>query len=121
MRKVSTRETLRHHELSPELQKTLLFIENHLHQKLSISLLCKGAAMSESAMLRMFRNELGVSPMKHVWTRRLQDARLLLRTGRYRVSDVASFVGYSEIASFSQAFRREFGEPPSRPSSLYER
>lgn len=106
-------EAPRKHELSPPLQRILLHIEKHLHTSMSLEILCKKAAMSESSLLRMFRNELGVTPMKHIWTRRLQDARLLLRTGRFRVSDVASYVGYAEVSSFSQAFSREFGEPPS--------
>ncbi len=109
----------RPHEISPELQEILFYIEKNLHTPMSLSILCRKAAMSESALLRMFRNEMGASPMKHIWKRRLQDARLLLRTGRFRVSDVATFVGFAEVSSFSQAFSREFGEAPTaRPNAF---
>jgi AraC-like DNA-binding protein len=108
----------RHHELSPAMQRVLLFVETELHTPINLERLAKAAALSESAVSRMFQRELGTSPVKYVWERRLHDARLLLFTGRYRVSEVADIVGFADISSFSQAFSRMFGEPPnaSRPS-----
>ena len=101
------------HELSPTMKKVLLFLETELHTPLTIERLSRAAALSPSALSRMFRRELARSPLKYVWERRLHDARLLLMTGRYRVSEVAAQVGFSDISSFSQAYSRMFGLPPS--------
>lgn len=103
----------RHHDLSPAMQRALLYLESHLHTPLGSTQLSRAAALSESALLRLFNRELGMTPMKYVWHRRLQDANLLLQTGRYRVSEVASLVGFADISSFSQAYTKLFGVPPS--------
>lgn len=109
---IDGRTVLRHHELSPTMQRALHFIEQKLHQPITQQQIADAAALSASSVSRMFQRELKTSPMKYVWERRLHDSRLLLLTGRYRVSDVAQLVGFSEVSSFSQAFTRMFGESP---------
>lgn len=109
----STSPSARHASLSPALQMALSHIETHLHEPLTLSNLCAAAALSESALVRLFRKELETTPIRYVWRRRLQEAQMLLGTGRYRVSEVAGHVGFADVSSFSQAFSREFGRNPS--------
>jgi AraC-like DNA-binding protein len=75
---------------------------------------------SESTLLRAFRRERGRSPSAYAREKKLDAALLLLRSGRYAISEVATRVGYGNLAAFSSAFARRFGSPPSsvRPHRL---
>jgi AraC-like DNA-binding protein len=89
-------------------------IEDHLFEALRVADLARACHASESTLLRAFRKELGVAPIAYIRTRRLDEARLLLRAGRYSVGEVAERVGYANVAAFTAAFRRRFKELPSR-------
>jgi AraC-like DNA-binding protein len=88
-------------------------IEDHLFDALRVADLARICHASESSLLRAFRRELGVAPIAYIRTRRLDEARLLLRAGRYTVGEVSTRVGYANVAAFTTAFRRRFGELPS--------
>ncbi len=88
-------------------------IEDHLFDAMRVADLARACHASESTLLRAFRRELGVAPIAYIRTRRLDESRLLLRAGRYTVGEVATRVGYANVAAFTTAFRRRFGELPS--------
>ncbi len=88
-------------------------IEDHLFEALRVTDLARACHASESTLLRAFRRELGVAPIAYLRARRLDEARLLLRAGRYTVGEVAARVGYANLAAFTAAFRRRFRELPS--------
>ncbi|QLI81477.1 AraC family transcriptional regulator [Chitinibacter fontanus] len=62
---------------------------------------------------RLCLTHLGMAPGQHVVALRMQHARTLLMAG-VPVGQVASQVGYQEVASFSRRFRQHFGLPPSQ-------
>lgn len=105
----------RHAKLSPAVERALGHLERNLHvRELDLDALVAAAGVSKSSLQRAFGKELGESPMRYLWKRRLQEARLLLMTGRFTVSEVAIHVGYADVSSFSQAYALEFGEAPSK-------
>lgn len=97
---------------SPQLQKALRFIEENLHNDIEVEAIARASALSPSSLLRLFKNHLQTTPLKHVWRRRLQEARLLLLTGSYTILEVAHHARFSSGASFNKAYHAEFGEPP---------
>ena len=100
-------------EARPTMQAAVAWIERHLFEPLKIGDLARHVHASESTLLRAFKRELGVTPAEFVRTRRLDEALLLLESGRYSVSEVALRVGYENPAAFSVVFRKRFGHPPS--------
>ena len=66
-----------------------------------------------STLLRGFRRELGCTPAAYWRDRRLDEALVLLRSGRHQVAEVAATVGYDNPTSFGWAFRRRFKRAPS--------
>ena len=98
--------------VTPQLQRALRFVEENLHRELDVDIIARAATVSSSTLLRLFKQHLGTTPVKHVWRRRLQEARLLLLSGGYSVLEVAHHAGFSSGAAFTKAFVGEFGEPP---------
>jgi AraC-like DNA-binding protein len=96
------------------LVRAIEFIESHLFEKLEISDLVKSARTSQATLFRLFKRDLKVSPIEYVRNRRLDEARTLLQSKDYQVSDVALLVGYEDLSAFSKAFKVRFGIPPSQ-------
>ena len=61
-----------------------------------------------------FRAAFGVGIFGYVRLRRLEEARTLLHDTDLQIAEIGRRVGFLSPAAFSAAFRRHFGEPPSR-------
>ena len=80
---------------------------------LSVSLLAEAAGVSEAYFRREFRTCFGMTPMAYIKKTRLDNARLLLRTGYFTVSEVAAQCGFDSLSYFSYEFHRMTGMTPS--------
>jgi len=69
--------------------------------------------LSRSALAERFTALVGKPPMQYLARWRLQLAARELRAGKRGIARIAEEVGYGSEASFSRAFKREFGVPPN--------
>jgi len=69
--------------------------------------------ISESHLRARFRAETGISLGRFLREARLREAALWLRDERTTVKEAAERAGYPDIFSFSRAYRRCLGAPPS--------
>ncbi|WP_214474563.1 AraC family transcriptional regulator [Mesorhizobium sp. dw_380] len=76
--------------------------------------LAREAALSRSAFFERFRRAVGVAPMEYLLAWRMALAKDLLRRSEGGVGEVAERVGYSSASTFSVAFTRHVGVPPTR-------
>ena len=72
------------------------------------------AALSRSAFFDRFTRAVGVPPMEYLLAWRMALAKDLLVREELALAEVAERVGYSSASTFSTAFSRHVGEPPSR-------
>jgi AraC-like DNA-binding protein len=80
----------------------------------TVAQLAKEAALSRSAFFERFRRAVGVTPMEYLLSWRMALAKRLLRRNEVGIADVAERVGYSSASTFSVAFTRFVGMPPTR-------
>jgi AraC-like DNA-binding protein len=80
----------------------------------TVAQLAKEAALSRSAFFERFSRTVGVAPMKYLLAWRMALAKKLLRRKEGGVAEVAERVGYSSASTFSVAFTRYVGLPPTR-------
>jgi len=74
--------------------------------------LAAAGPMSVRSLNRLF-GALGVTPMRWVWSERLEASRAALLQGEVRsVTDAAFAHGFSELGHFSRSFKRRFGISP---------
>jgi AraC-like DNA-binding protein len=69
--------------------------------------------LSRSAFADRFTSLLGQPPMRYLTVWRMQLAAQRLREGRLSIAQIAYDCGYESEATFTRAFKREFGAPPS--------
>jgi len=76
--------------------------------------LANEAALSRSAFFERFTRAVGVPPMEYLLGWRMAVAKDLLRRHDFGIDEVAKRVGYGSASTFSTAFSRHVGQPPSR-------
>lgn len=95
------------------LAAALRRIHAHPTRPWTVPQLAREAALSRSSFFARFRRAVGVSPMEYLLLWRMALAKDLLRRGEGGVAEVASRVGYGSASTFSVAFARHVGCPPS--------
>lgn len=89
----------------------------HIHEQptahWTIARLAHAAAMSRSTFFDRFRQMVGMAPMEYLLHWRMVLAKQLLEHGQASVAEIARRVGYGSASTFSVAFTRHVGTPPS--------
>ena len=80
----------------------------------TVNELAKEAALSRSAFFERFNRVMGVPPMEYLLAWRMALAKDLLRREDAGLAEIAHRVGYSSASTFSVAFTRHVGCPPTQ-------
>ncbi|MBB4127362.1 AraC-like DNA-binding protein [Xanthomonas translucens] len=80
----------------------------------TVAALAKEAALSRSAFFERFGRTVGVAPMEYLLAWRMALAKDLLRRDEFGIAEIAERVGYSSASTFSVAFARHVGQPPTQ-------
>lgn len=98
----------------PQLASAMRHMHGHLMRPWTVAQLAKTAALSRSTFFEHFTRTLGIPPMEYLLAWRMAVAKDLLRHQHLGIADVAARVGYGSASTFSTAFTRHVGQPPSR-------
>jgi AraC-like DNA-binding protein len=97
----------------PQVGRALGLLHGDPGKAWTVDDLAREVALSRSALAERFSELVGESPMQYLIRWRLALAAQVLRDGREPIARVAERSGYESEASFSRAFKREFGTPPA--------
>jgi AraC-like DNA-binding protein len=97
----------------PAVGRALSLLHSHPDRNWTTEELADEAHLSRSAFAERFTALLGQPPMRYLTTWRMQLAAHSLRQGRRSIAQIAYDCGYESEATFSRAFKREFGRSPS--------
>ncbi len=92
---------------------TRLVEENLSDVELSVRLLYTTVGMSRTAFYHKLKSLIDLSPAEFIRSVRLNQAKVLLRSNRYNINEVAYRCGFSDAKYFSTSFKRQFGKSPS--------
>jgi len=93
---------------------SLRFIQERLHEPISVEDLVKVAGMSRRALHQAFREHLGRTPGHEIQRARIDRAKRLLATTGHKLEVIATMCGYEGANSFCVAFGRLTGMTPDR-------
>lgn len=88
------------------------YIDSCFAERLSVARVARVACLSPFHFQRLFKSAFGVTPMRRLQARRLEEAKRLLATRNMEVSEVCSAIGFESLGSFSTLFRKRFGASP---------
>lgn len=96
-----------------QISRALTQIHKAPGRKWTLEQLAREAGLSRSSLAEKFPSVMGVPPMEYLNRWRMLIARNALKETRKSITEIAEDVGYESEASFSTAFKRQFGESPS--------
>ena len=96
------------------LQKATAFIIAHLsNPDLAVEDLENGLDMSKMQLYRKLKNLTSLAGNEFIRSIRLQQAKLLLETSTFNISEIAYQVGFNDPAYFARAFKKQYGKTPT--------
>ncbi|WP_138494438.1 helix-turn-helix transcriptional regulator [Paenibacillus pinistramenti] len=95
------------------IEDALTYIENHLEQPLSVESVANNCGMSKYYFHRLFSALMGCSLSQYILSRRLNAALSLIHSSSLPLTDIAYQLNFGTQASFTRAFRRQYGAAPS--------
>jgi len=98
----------------PRLSAALRVMHKRPAHDWTVVELAKEAALSRSTFFERFSRAVGVAPMQYLLGWRMALAKDFLRRREGGVAEVAERVGYSSASTFSVAFTRHVGRPPTQ-------
>ena len=99
-------------DIDERLQRVIAYIKNNVGKETDIEALANIACVTKSHLERLFRQNLGTSPLQYILRTRIQCAQRLLMTTNYSVNVVAHEVGFSDTSYFIRLFRQKIGFTP---------
>jgi len=99
-----------------DVRRAIDYMEAHLDRHVTIADLVQATGVAGRTMFVHFKAVMGVSPMRYLHDARLRRARedLLRADPEASVTRIAWDAGFTHLGRFSLAYRRRFGESPSR-------
>ncbi len=98
------------------LQKALVYIKEHLGERMTLSDIAGAAFISVQQLCRLFRSSIGTTVQGYITKKRLIAARGMMESGS-DASDAASACGFGSYSSFYRAYIAEYGRPPKHKRS----
>ncbi len=94
------------------ITRTILYINEHITENLSIEELCSHVFISKYHFCREFKRYIGLSVMKYILFSRLSLAQELMRDTDLNISEISYRAGFSSTNYFCNVFKKEKGITP---------
>ncbi len=103
------------------ISKSLQYIHENINKDISVLTLSNIACLSEDHFIRLFRNEMGHTPLKYINLKKVEKAQLLLLTTEAPIRDVAFELSIDNISYFNRIFKQYTGKTPGEYRSEHNR
>ena len=89
------------------------YIDSHLYEDLNLDTLAVRFGYAKMHLIRLFREECGITPIQYVLQRRMEAACKMLVGTVMPVGEIAALLQYSSAQHFAAAFRKHTGVTPT--------
>jgi AraC-like DNA-binding protein len=96
------------------VNKVVRYITRHYRQKLMVKDLAARVNIDSDYLGTLFKRETGMHINDYIKKIRIDHAEDMLRSGKYKVSEVSEYCGFCDIVHFFRSFKSLRGFPPSR-------
>jgi AraC-like DNA-binding protein len=97
---------------SPLVRKTIAYMEDKYALSLSISDIAEAMGISGSHLSRVFKSEVGKSPLEYLTEYRLEHGKRLLADPTLSLAQISEAIGYNHAYTFIRYFKLYVGMTP---------
>lgn len=97
----------------PVIRRAFFYLHQNFCRPLTLREVAAAVGVTPAHLCRVFKQEVGRSPMAYLNDLRIERAKTLLRSGAHPVSALASQLGFAYPHHFSRVFRARTGSPPT--------
>lgn len=101
------------------IAKTVLYIRKHLNEAIELEKLAEISCLSKDHFIRLFKKELGTTPLQYINQKRIEKAQLLLITEELAVKEIAFQLAFDDYSYFNRLFKKTTGVTPQEYRRLY--
>lgn len=99
--------------ISPECAALKSYIDTHFKEPLTLDDLAKVSHQNKYYIAHAFKSAFGISPIRYLTERRVDEGKQLLEITDYSISLVATLAGFSSMSVFTQTFKRITSQSPN--------
>lgn len=106
--------TFENYDKATIINTLVSFIGDNYMKPISLDTISRNMYLSPVYISKVFKEEMGESPINYLIKVRLSKAVELLKEGRLSIKAVAKNVGYDDAYYFSKLYKKYYGCPPSK-------
>lgn len=99
---------------SRQILRVLDYIDNHLHDSLTVKTLANYAGITPNYLSALFAKELHMNISEFIRNRRVEAAKILLQYYDYSATEIAEYLHFSSISHFIKVFKDCTGRTPNQ-------
>lgn len=101
------------------IAKTVLYIRKHLNEAIELEKLAEISCLSKDHFIRLFKKELGTTPLQYINQKKIEKAQLLLITEELAVKEIAFQLAFDDYSYFNRLFKKTTGVTPQEYRRSY--
>lgn len=105
-------------ETNTYLAQIIQFIRLHITDKLTLKAIANKASISTASLYRLFKRELGISPVEFIIRERIKLSKRLLKDDTRYIKNISFEVGFEDANYFIRAFKNHEGITPKQYQQL---
>ncbi len=96
-----------------EMDQAVSYFHANYNQSISVEEYAREHGMSVSWFIRNFKNYTNSTPAQYILSLRISNARSLLESTSYNITEISDIVGYENPLYFSRLFKKHCGVSPT--------
>lgn len=89
------------------------FMQSNLYRQISLNDICEHFMIGKSQLSSIFKANTGSSLMSYYSNLKISEAKKLIRSDEYTISQISDMLGFSCIHTFTRAFKNAVGLSPT--------
>lgn len=102
------------------IAKTVLYIRKHLNEAIELEKLAEISCLSKDHFIRLFKKELGTTPLQYINQKKIEKAQLLLITEELAVKEIAFQLAFDDYSYFNRLFKKQPALLPKNTAGYIE-
>ena len=103
------------------IQKVLSHIRKNIYKTVDIDSLAAISCLSKDHFIRLFKKEVGTTPLQYINQKKIEKAQLILITEDIPVKNIAYLLAYEDHSYFNRLFKKITDVTPQQYRELYKK